>query len=253
MSWVTRSKVLFGVLAGVVGALLAVVLLPAVANSPKQSPALAATDTSSRGVAVSGTGQVYGIPDTLHLSMGVTVNRADVTSALNAASAALDKVISSLKSHGVPAKDIQTSGLNVNPHYTGDVAQHVSGYDVDHEITVTLRDLKTAGSIVSAAVAAGGNDARVNGLSVALESNDNLISAARERAFNDAKTKADQLARLAGRTLGRVLSISEQVASNPTSPMAFGGNAASTDSKAISIQPGQQAVDVTISVVWDFA
>lgn len=252
MSWATRSKVLVGVLAGVVGTLLAVVLLPGAASAPKQSSALAAGDASSNGVSASGLGKVYGTPDTLNLSMGVSVNRGDVTSALNAATDEMNKVTASLKSHGVPSKDIQTAGLSINPHYTGGDTQQISGYDVDQQLSVTLRNLKTAGSTVSAAVEAGGNAARVNGLSVSLESNDNLISAARDRAFADAKRKAEQLASLAGRSLGKVLSISESVGA--TSPVPYASDGVARDSaKSVAIEPGQQAVDVAINVVWDFA
>jgi uncharacterized protein YggE len=255
MTWTARSKTMAGVLAGVVGTLVVVGLLPAAAHTSRVQSALADSSTATTsGITASGLGKVYGTPDTLLLSMGVQVNRPDVSAALAAANDKLDAVIASLKSHGVQSKDIQTSGLNVNPHYSGDQAQTITGYDVDHEISATLRNLKTAGGAVSAAIQAGGNAARVNGLSVALDSNDSLIAAARDRAFADAKAKAEQYANLAGRSLGKVVSISEATTtSQPIQYGAFPSAAGAGAAKDVAIEPGQQAVDVNVTVVWSFA
>lgn len=255
MSWTVRSKTLVGVLAGVVGTLIVVGLLPAAAHTSRVQPALAdSSSTPTNGITASGLGKVYGTPDTLLLSMGVNVNRPDVSSALAAANDKLNAVISSLKSHGVQTKDIQTSNLSVNPHYSGNQGQTITGYDVDHQVSVTLRNLKTAGGAVTAAIQAGGNSARVNGLSVALDSNDTLIAAARDRAFADAKAKAEQYASLSGRSLGKVISISESSTTPQPIQYGFGGAVASASTaKDVAIEPGQQAVDVNVTVVWAFA
>jgi len=65
------------------------------------------------------------------------------------------------------------------------------------------------------AVSAGGNAARVNGISLNLEDTGALVSNARDTAFADAdadaKAKAEQYAKAAGRSVGEVISITEDV------------------------------------------
>ena len=75
----------------------------------------------------------------------------------------------------------------------------------------------------------------------------------RADAFADAKAKAQQYADLSGRKLGKVINISEQV-DNPT-PIGFatGSAAAFAPEKAVDIEAGQQAVNVNVTIIWDFA
>src|SRR5689334_12630582 len=83
------------------------------ADGGARTVALAASSTSSStpsgGITVSATGTVSGTPDTLNLSMGVSVTGGSVSTALAQANAAAEKVQASLRQHGVAAKDLQTS------------------------------------------------------------------------------------------------------------------------------------------------
>jgi uncharacterized protein YggE len=220
-------------------------------GAPAADPSSSAGDT---GITVSGVGRVLGTPDTMRLSLGVSVTDSDVSSALDKANKSIARVTSALKGKGVKSEDVQTSGLSVGQDY--DNNGKPKDYRVDEQMSVVLRDLSKAGSAISAAVAAGGNDVRVNGLSVDLADTSALITKAREDAFNDAKAKAEQYAKLSGRSLGKVTSVSEQVSTEPT-PLAYAAqDAAGSASKALSDVPvsaGQTPVGVTITVVWSLS
>jgi hypothetical protein len=139
--------------------------------------------------------------------------------------------------------------MSIQPDY--DSNGKVNGYRVEESLTVTLRDLDTAGATMTAAINAGGNKVRVDGVSVGLDSTSALVSGARTSAVEDAKAKATQYAEAAGRTLGGVVSISESV--QQSSPIAYDARAMSTVSGAVPIQAGSQDVTVQVTVVYAFA
>ena len=64
----------------------------------------------------------------------------------------------------------------------------ITGYVVTESLVVTLRDLKTAGATISAVVAAGGSDARVNSIGLDIDDTSSLLTSARATAVANAKT-----------------------------------------------------------------
>ena len=211
--------------------------------------------TTSSGITVTGSGKVTGKPDTLQLDLGVVASGKTVSAALSAASAAEAKVQKALRAGGVAEADLQTSGLSIQPDYAyGKSGQPIPrGYQVTESVSAKLRNLAKAGNVISAAVAAGGNAVRINGISLDLEDTGSLVSAARDSAFADARTKAEQYAKAAGRGLGGVVGISEEV-QNP-SPIYYGRYAATTAAPAMApmIAAGTQDVSVMVTVVFAFA
>jgi uncharacterized protein YggE len=205
---------------------------------------------SANGVTVSGTGTASGTPDTLDLELSVDAQGGDVSSALGAANRAAAAVQHSLRDHGVASRDMQTSGLQLQPSYTS--SGRVDGYTADESLTVTLRDVGRAGSAISAAVAAGGDAVRVDGVSLDLADSSSLLAAARDKAFADARAKAEQYAKDAGRALGQVLAVDDTVVSQPPVPYAAGGFAAEK-AGPVPVQAGTQQVDVQVTVVFGWA
>lgn len=126
----------------------------------------------------------------------------------------------------------------------------VNGYDVFQSLTVKLRNLDEAGDAISDAADAGGNATRINGVSFDIEDNSKLLVQARDAAFADAKAKAEQYARLAGRSLGRATQISEgSVGGGPI--MYAGGRAEAAMDSSVPIQPGTQQISISSTVVWE--
>ena len=210
----------------------------------------------SSGITVSGTGKVSGTPDTLLLDLTVSANGDSVSSALAAANKVESKVQKALLGGGVAAKDLKTSRLSIQPNYTYSKsgAPSVNGYQVTESVEAKLRDLGKAGGLISSATNAGGNAVRIDGVSLDLEDTGSLVSAARDNAFGEAKAKAEQYAKAAGRSLGSVVSISETVQA-PTprylAPIAYAQDMAAA-SAPVPIQAGSQDVGVTVTVVFAF-
>jgi uncharacterized protein YggE len=202
-------------------------------------------------VSVSGLGRVTGTPDVLRLAMGVQRTGSDVNDALNQANGDIKRITDALHKHGVADKDIQTSNLSINPHWDKD---RINGYDVAESLTVQLRKLSDAGATISDAAAAGGNATRIDSVSFDIEDNQQLVDQARAAAFADAKAKAEQYAKLAGRSLGRVSQVSESTETEPRPvPYAAMDAAGAAEKSAVPISAGSQQVSVTTSVVWELS
>ena len=125
-------------------------------------------------------------------------------------------VIAAVRDQGVAQEDIQTSDYSIYPEYdySGQSGAH-RRYRVTNMLQVTVRDIDQSGAVIDAATAAGGDASQVGGVSLVIEDDAGLIQQARESAWQDATVKAEQLAELAGVTLGAPISITETTDSPP--------------------------------------
>jgi uncharacterized protein YggE len=174
---------------------------------------------------------------------------------MNQLSATMTAVQGALKTNHVADADQKTSGLDVGPQYSyEDNRQNVTGYQATESLTVTLRDIKTAGAVVAAAATAGGNATQITGLSTDLQNNSALLNQARDAAFADAKAKADQYAKSAGKSISGVVRIEETSSSQP-SPTDYGlprAAAAVGTVAPVPVQVGTTDLSVDVTVVFSF-
>ncbi|MBB4916035.1 SIMPL domain-containing protein [Streptosporangium saharense] len=194
-------------------------------------------------VTVVGEGSVSSAPDIMRLNTGVEVRHASASQAFAAARVAAAKLTSALRQAGVATEDLRTSELSLGPEYEN--YPKVSGYRAAQGVEAVVRDLESADRVIEAAVAVG-EEVRLNGLSFEVSDSRGALTAARDLAFADARTRAEQYASLAGRELGRVVTISEESVTPPR-PVAYGAGFAA---EKASVSPGQQTVSVSVRVVY---
>jgi uncharacterized protein YggE len=216
------------------------------------APVQAAPDDqpADAGVQVEGVGTAIGTPDVLHVTVGVEASAASVAEALESANAAGRRVLEALHGAGVEEADVQTVDVHVWPRYDRD-GQQITGYTAGQSVAATLRDLGTAGDTISAAVDAGGDAARLQGISYELEDDAALLAEARDAAFADARRKAEQYAELAGRELGDLITVEERV--TPSGPVPVAMDAAILESSAVPLEAGSSEVTVSATVRWSLA
>ncbi|MBU1495030.1 MAG: SIMPL domain-containing protein [Actinobacteria bacterium] len=236
--------------------ILALIAVGSLALAACSTGAAAASEPSSvgdgsAGINVTGQGKVIGTPDTLTLNLGVSVLRRTVDQATADAAAKAQAIVDALKAQGVAEEDIQTANYSIWPEYdySGDT-QTITGYRVQNELNVKIRDLDKAGATIDAATAAGGNDATVNGLSFSIEDNTALLEAARAAAWSDAEAKARQLSDLAGVQLGTARSITESISYDYPPVFYDAAFAEEAARESTPIQTGQQEVTVVIQVTF---
>jgi len=206
-----------------------------------------ANGSQQTGVWVSGTGKVTAVPDVAIFSLGVEAQEKTVKEAQSEAISAMNAIITALKANGVAEKDIQTQWYNISPvmKWVEDTNEQITiGYKVTNMATVKIRDISKAGATIDAVAEAGGNLTRINSINFTVDDPTAYYNQAREKAMQDANAKAEQMATLAGITLGKPTYISESGGYIPTpyylKDYAEGGSANTP------ISPGE--LDITLSV-----
>jgi uncharacterized protein len=193
------------------------------------------------GVTVTGTGRVPVRPDLVSAQLGAEVTGPSVQAALDRCSAALAAMAGVLRAEGVAGADLGTAGAAVHTAYDG--TGNSRGWTASQQLTARLPDIAGAGGLISAALAAGGDAARLHGVSLGAADDSAARAQARELAFAGARSAAALYARLAGRELGAVRAVSE-----PTPDP--GGRAYSRAD--LTVEPGTLDITVAVTVQWDF-
>ena len=207
-------------------------------------------------IQVSGFGKATGMPDLATLALGVSVTAETVADARNAAAAAMENVMSALEENGIAAADIATRHFRIHPEY--DYSQNRrerTGFTVSNGLTVTVREVDTAGAVIDAAVAAGGDHLVFDYLDFGFTDSAAMERQARQAAVADMRVKASQMAGFAGRTLGDLKLISETPVGD-----AFGdeslnrllsGAAAAAFALDTPITPGEGEIGVIVFGVYE--
>ena len=228
----------------IVGVLGAMSVLAGCSMSP--GSASANPDT----VTVTATGIGHATPDALQANLSIQSNAATTSSAQDQASQDAAKVIRALETGGVAKADITTSNVSVQPNMTTNgTIQTQSGYTASQSLTITLRDVATAGSLVSSAVAAAGNAVRVDNTMLIVTNPESASIKARQSAVSTARRQAQQYAQALGFTLGSVASVTE----GATTPMPM---LAATDTRvaggpaSVPIEPGTADVTGSVTISW---
>lgn len=223
----------------------AAVLIVSGCDSPKAEPS---PGINPRQVTVIGTGQVQGAPDTLTANVAIEFTAVDVTTAMNQTNDRQQAVINALVGAGLDRKDIRTTQVSLQPQYatpesTG--AATIAGYRADNGIELRIHPTDAASKLLAVVVGTGGDATRISSVNYSIADDSQLVKDARARAFDDAKNRAEQYARLSGLSLGKVLSISEATGATPPP-----GQPAPRASMA-PLEPGQQTVSFSVTAVWE--
>jgi len=200
-------------------------------------------------VTVAGAGAATAVPDTALLELGVEARGSTPAEALDGCRLALDQVLAALAAEGVEPARRTTGGLELHEDWeTRQPGQGPVRYLAGARLSVRLPDPARAGQVAAAAVAVGGDAARVHGLSFVVGDPAAVAAAAREAAWRDALARAEQYARLAGAALGQVLEIKEAPPPPPDArPMRL---LAAGAPPGPATEPGETTVWAAVSVTW---
>jgi len=118
-------------------------------------------------------------------------------------------------------------------------------------VRVELRRIDQVGAVVDAALSKGAN--QINSIQFSSSMAAEARRTAMADAVRDARADAEVLARAAGGTVGSVIELTSNAP--PIRPMyaemAMRG-ASAKDAVQTPIEPGEQVISVTVSVIWQF-
>lgn len=242
--------------------LLSVLLLAKSINEFSHVGQRSATDVQDM-ITVQGKGEVFAVPDIATFSFSITEEGKDVAEANNKSSTKNNAVMKYLKDAGIADKDIQTTDYNANPKY--DYNQIVCikypcpssspklvGYEVSQTVSVKVRNTDKAGDILSKVGALGVTN--ISGLTFTIDDSEVLKAEARAKAIEDAKAKADVLAKALGVKIVGVSSYYEDQGgvaypayAMESKAMGIGGGAPTV---APDIAKGQNKITTNVNVTY---
>jgi uncharacterized protein len=190
------------------------------------------------GITVTGSGDVQASPDVARLHLGVDERAATAEQAASQVTTKMNAVLAAVKNAGIADKDLRTSQLSLHrdfeppfeppppepqeapPGPRGPGAppdgplsaprpppRPREAFRASNTVEITVRDLNRVSAVLGAATAAGAN--QVHGIHFTIDDPAPVEAQARDKAMADARARAEQLARVAGVTLGPVVSIQD--------------------------------------------
>ncbi len=212
-------------------------------------------DLTPLTISVTGEGKASGVPDLAMLSLGMQTGRQNTAKdAMALLTKNMNAVIDAVKKAGVDEKDISTQNFSLNPAYdytpTGMVPK---GFEASQSLEIKVRDLDKASDVLSAATAAGANQA--GGVQFTIDNPEKVRAEAREKAVKQAQEKAELLAKNLGKSLGRMRGFSEGGVYAPPmmydkamSVMGMGGGG---EAQAMPLPAGEQEVQAQVTLTYE--
>ena len=212
-----------------------------------------AGDGSSQGIWVTGAGRVSVTPDIATLRIGVEANSETVGGAMAEAASSMQAVITSLTGAGISEEDIQTLTFNVSTDYEWNDLRGRSemvGFTVTNTVRATIRNMLSIPGVIDGAVQAGGDNARVDGLSFSVDNTEDAEREARTLAMEAALEQATQLASLADVNLGEPFHVSESGAAPiaQDTPELMRASAMFDEAASTPILPGESDIVIYVRV-----
>ncbi|GAA3403993.1 SIMPL domain-containing protein [Paenibacillus hodogayensis] len=208
-------------------------------------------------ITVTGQGEMTIAPDVAYVSLGIRTEADTAKDAQAANAAAYEKLRAVLfDTYKLAAKDVQTSGFRVQPEYTyTERDPKIKGYSATQMLQVTYRDLANLGTFLDAASAAGAN--QIEGVRFSTEKGQEYELQVIEKAMNNAKAKADAIAKYAGKEVKAIVAVNQ--GGGVAIPSQFSNIAMESKAMAMdaagsptSISTGELKVTTNVTVQYQF-
>jgi len=214
-----------------------------------RTPTVIAAQTTGNGriITVVGHGKAQGIPDTAQIQLGVQSEAPTAREALSSNNSQMQALVAKLKELGVADKDLQTSNISIYPRYDNQ-GRKIEAYQVTNTLTVMIRNVSETGALLDQVVDAGANN--MSGIVFLIDDPAALQQAARDAAIADARARAQAMAQAANATIGQVVSITENIGSEPPVIMQEAAMArAANDS--VPVQTGEQTINAQVQITFE--
>lgn len=208
---------------------------------------------ANREITVQGRGEVTARPDIAKLTVGVTTGpQQSAQVAMNILEKRINAVIDSIQSLGVKEEDIKTTNLSILPQYDySDGKKILRGFEANEQVELKIRELDKIGTIMSQATGEGINQA--GGIRFEIDNPQELQRNAQEKAIEDARKNAEQLAKALDVRLGDVKTFTAEVGTPPVTPLYARAELMAPDagSGGPDVPSGTEDITATVSVTYE--
>jgi uncharacterized protein YggE len=199
-------------------------------------------------ISFSVTGSATLVPDAIKISASATTLNQSSTVALAKLSGAADAIRKVLEKNDVDAMDFSSANLSLYPEYsyTPSGTRNLLGYRASQNFEIKIKNVESAGTIIDQLVGATTNQIQINSISSYVLDSTEGLKVARKDAMEKAQEKAEDYAKLSGKRLGKVLTISENTNDFGSQPLAMAKEASGT-----SFDLGSTSLDVTLTISYE--
>jgi len=207
---------------------------------------------ADKTITVQGEGKSSLVPNIYSFSISANETWATTKIVSENLAKKLDQAQKILAGNNIDKKDIQSSNIDIqsNRIYEREGSRE-NGYRGNHTLTIKIRTIEQAGKIIDDLTAIDG--LLVNGGNYTNDNESSTLEIARKNAFENAKQKAEDLAKLSDMQLGKPISISENIINNNIYPMykAMAMDAVAESAPSTTINPGEQEMQVQLNIVFE--
>ncbi len=204
-------------------------------------------------ITVSGSGTTLVNADYAMVTLGVVHMEKDVLKAQEKVNSAINAIRAALIESGIAKEDINTDQVRINARYdySGSV-EKIVGYSASSYLVIRTDDMENVGSVIDTAFTAGANT--LDGIEFFAEDTEDAREESLTFAVNDARKKAEIIAKAAGLTITGIETISESYSyTSESSRNAVFKNAVIEDAAVYGqtiVQSAKLSVEASISIVF---
>lgn len=216
------------------------------------TPTVIAGGQQVRTITVNASSEVTVVPDKADFYVEVQVEGETAKEAQDAAKGPVNAIMKALRIAGVKDKNIQTNYTNVNPVYDWSTTESGEPKIVRYESITSLRvsgvDVDDVSNFMDICLAAGATG--VNGPVYSTASYEEAYQQALSEAVAASREKASVLAKAAGVSLGKVVSITEGYENTAYryEEKALTADSGSGGSDELDIAPGEVTIEAQVTV-----
>ncbi len=210
---------------------------------------LMAQHTIKPTVEVSGEGIVRVVPDEVTISVRVENNGNDPKALKQKNDRIVSEVLSFIKSMGIDSKDVKTQYVRLSKNYDYNTKSY--SYNANQSISIKITDLSKYEQLMNGLLESGIN--RIDGVAFSSSKKSNLESQARKKAVAHAKMKAEEYAGVLNQSIGKAVSIRENLVSNNPSPVFRAAMAMDSSSSGgqQTLSPGEIEIRVIVYISFE--
>jgi len=204
-------------------------------------------------ITLSGEGKAIGVPDVASVNFSVITEKMTAKETMAENANKMNEVINFVKESGVDEKDVKTQAYFLSPRYDWVEGERVfKGYQLTSTLAVKIRDLEKISDIIDGVVLRGAN--QVGDIQFVIDDPDKLKEEARNKAIENAKVRAESIAKATGLKIGKILSFTEGTAPEAPIPVPYSLEEAKglgAGAPAPEIEKGSQEITVNVSLTFE--
>ena len=216
-------------------------------------------------ISVTGEGEVLAVPDIGRFSFSVMAETDSAASAQEESGTKMNEILAYLKEQGVEDKDVKTQDYNLYPRYRYEERHCLNnsycppgervedGFTVTQTVSVKVRETDKAGAIIAGVGERGATN--ISGLNFTIDDPEKLKADARAKAIEDAKMKAEVLAKQLNVRVVRMTGYYEE-SGDYYEPYAFNSKVMAMDMEesafgGANMPTGEESTTARVTVVYE--